>query len=107
MLDFVINSVNMLEIETGSCDILGADFTAILKEIFMIIQIAVPCLVIVLCSVDMAKAVISQDDKAMKMSMSNAVKRVCVGVAIFFVPTLLDFLLKMAGFLTGTCDISG
>lgn len=106
MLDFVINSVNMLEIETGSCDILGTEFTAILKEIFMIIQIAVPCLVIVLCTVDLAKAVIAQDDKNMQAALSNTVKRVCIGVAIFFVPILLDFLLKLAGFAIGTCDIS-
>lgn len=106
MLDFAINSVNILEIETGSCDILGTEFTAILKEIFMIIQIAVPCLVIALCTVDISKAVISQNDQARSSALSSTIKRVCIGVAIFFVPVLLNFLLKLAGFAIGTCDIS-
>lgn len=108
MLDFVINSVNMLAINFPSasdCSILGADFTQILNEVFMWIQIAVPCLVIVLCTVDLAKAVIAQDDKNMQAALSNTVKRVCIGVAIFFIPILLNFVLAVAGFASGICNI--
>lgn len=110
MLDFVINSVNMLAISFPSasdCSILGTSFTQILNDVFMWVQISVPCLVIVLCTVDLVKAVIAQDDKNMQAALSNTVKRVCIGVAIFFVPTLLNFLLAMAGFASGTCSIGG
>ena len=115
MLDFVINSVIMLASFTewvglptaSDCSVLGASFKSVLEDIFSWIQIAVPCLVIVLCSVDMAKAVISQDDKSMQSALSNSIKRVCVGVAIFFVPILVNFLLYLAGFASGTCSIGG
>lgn len=54
---------------------------------------------------DIAKGVIAQDDKATRAALSSAVKRVIIGVAIFFTPLLLDFTLKMAGFASGTCSI--
>lgn len=101
MIDFVMNNILMLK----ECDILG-DFSDILKELFMIVKVSVPCLVLVLCSVDITRAVISQDDKGMKESLTRVVKRVSIGVCIFFVPILLEFLLKIAGNITGTCGIS-
>ena len=108
MIDFVTNNILLMAIKFPSaadCSVLGADFTSILNEVFMWIQIATPCLVILLCSVDLAKGVIAQDDKAMQQVLPTIVKRVGIGVAIFFVPILLNFILMIAGFASGLCNI--
>ena len=101
----MINLLNNLNILESDCSILGPAFTDILQEIFMIIKVATPCLVLVLCTVDMAKAVMAQDEKAIKEAQSHAIKRVIIGVAIFFTPTLINFILELTGKLSGTCGI--
>lgn len=106
MIDFLINNLNNLLI-TGSCSVLGTEFHDILKEVFGWIQIAIPCLVLVLCSIDFASAVISQEQKDMQAALNRVVKRVMIGVAIFFVPTLIEFMLDLAGIASGVCGIGG
>lgn len=107
MIDFLVNNLNNLLI-TGDCyGVLGKELTELLEELFNWIQIIVPCLVLVLCSVDCASAVIAQDEKAIKETLNKIVKRVIIGVAIFFVPILLDILLDFADIVTGVCGIGG
>lgn len=106
MIDFIISNINILGILVEDCtSFIGEDFYAILKEVFTAIQIAVPCLVVVLCSVDMVQAVVSQDDKSMKNAQGKAIKRIIIGAAIFFVPLLLDILLDLSGLAIGTCSL--
>lgn len=109
MLDVIINGLNILTIGainfTDGCSILGDKFLGILKEVFTYIQIAVPCIVVVMCSVDMLSAVTSQDDKGMSAALHKSIKRLIIGAAIFFIPVLLDVFLQMAGLATGVCNI--
>lgn len=108
MFDFIINSLNFLAASlpsTADCSLLGKDFQKILNEVFEWLQLATPCLVILLCSIDLAQAVIAQDEKSMQAALPKVVKRVGIGVAIFFLPILLDFILKMAGIASGICKI--
>ncbi len=100
-MDFLINYINVLD----DCSILGTEFNNILQEIFTIIKIAVPILVLVLCTVDMVKAVMAQDEKAVKESLSNSIKRLIIGVVVFFMPTIINVLLDFAGMATGVCGI--
>lgn len=64
---------------------------------FNIIQIAAPILLIVLGSVDLAGAVISNDNDALKKATSKLGKRAIAAVAIFFVPLLVKLLIGMTG----------
>lgn len=110
MIDFFINNINSLTIGSikftkDSCSILGAKFYEILSDVFTWIQISVPILVIVLCTVDMLSAVTSQDEKGMSAATSKSIKRLIIGVAIFMVPIILDVFLKIAGLSTGTCSL--
>lgn len=113
MMDLIINNTNVLasgviEMFNGDCAAkLGGQFLSILKEVFMWIQISVPCLVLVLCTVDIFKAVVAQDEKEMKSCLRHIVKRVAVGVAIFFVPMLINILFGFVGVANGTCGIGG
>lgn len=108
-MNFLLRNINMLftvSVTKGECDaILGPDATELLMKIFGWIQIATPCLVLVLCLVDLSKAVIAQDDNAMKKAQNNAIKRVIIGVAIFFVPIIINLILEFAGIAAGTCEI--
>ena len=68
-----------------------------------IILILVPIAVVVLCTIDMARAVMEQNDKEMKVATTKAVKRIIIGVAIMFIPLLINTVLKIAGFASGSC----
>lgn len=104
MMDFIMNSTMFLAVR---CTLLGADLTNILNEVFTWIQYAIPALTVVLCTVDIAQAVISQNEENIKKAQSKAIKRIMIGVAIFFVPTLLKILLNYGGNIVGTCGIGG
>lgn len=104
MIDFIMNNTMFLVVQ---CSLLGDELTDLLNEIFTWIQIAIPCLAVVLCTVDIVQAVISQSDENIKKAQSKTIKRVMIGVAIFFVPTLLKILLNYGGNLIGTCGIGG
>lgn len=108
MLDFLINNLYSLFAVSGNCTaVLGKELTELLKEVFEWVQIATPCLVLILCTVDCVSAVISQDEKGMQKALHNSVKRISIGVAVFFAPVLLGVLLDLAGIATGVCGIGG
>ncbi len=88
-------------------DVLSADLQEVLKDLYTALMIAVPILVTILCVVDILRAVVAQDDKDMGQAQARAIKRVIVGMATFFVPLLLDIILELAGFASGTCGIGG
>lgn len=91
----------------SDCSILGDELTSVLQDIYKAIQIAVPVLVILLSSVDIAKAVVAQEEKDMQAAVSKSIKRVIIGMAIFFVPLILGVLLDLVGIASGTCGIGG
>ena len=101
------NNDNGVETNADDCSILGKDFNDLLKDIFLWIEISVPCITLLLCTIDIAKATISQDEKGIKEAQARAIKRVIIGIIIFFVPTIINFLLKIVGILSGTCGIGG
>ncbi len=111
MIDFIANNFyNLISILPQECSLLngntnGESMQDILNELYLIVEIATPILVVLLCTIDIAKAVIAQDDNEMKKSQSRSIKRLIIGLAIFLIPTLLDALLKLAGLAQGICKI--
>lgn len=57
-----------------------------------IFQIGIPILLILMGSIDLGKAVISSDDKAIKESTSKLIKRCIAAIAIFFIVTIVTLL---------------
>ena len=104
MMNFIISNLSLL---ASDCTLLGDELTGILKDIFSWIMIAIPVLTVVLCTVDLTKAVIAQDDGAIKKAQSTCIKRIMIGVALFFVPLLLNLFLSYGGSIVGTCGIGG
>lgn len=67
------------------------------------IRISVPIILIILGSVDFAKAVLSDDQQELKKSTGRFVKRCIIAVAIFFIPSLIMYILS---FIDKVADVS-
>ena len=102
----LMESINILLI-TGDCTILGKPLAENLDYIYTAIEITIPIIVLVLCTIDLTKAVIAQEEGEMKKAQSRAIKRIAIGLCIFFVPLLTDVILDIAGIATGVCGIGG
>ena len=62
----------------------------IVKLALGLIQIVVPILLIIMGSLDLAKAVATQDEKVMKSTMATLGKRVVFAVAVFIVQLVMN-----------------
>lgn len=94
--------ISMLD---SDCSILSDKEMELLNEAFFAVKVCVPILCVVLIAIDILKAVTSGDEKNMKDAQNKAVKRLIIGVVIFFIPTLVNIILKWAGFAFGICGI--
>ena len=81
----------------------GFDFVIrIIKNgLFPILQIGIPIILIVLGTLDLGKAVISSDDKAVKEAQSKLIKRCIYAILVFFIVTLINLLFTMVGNIAG------
>ena len=65
--------------------------------VFFIVKILIPIVLIIFGSIDFGKAVIANKDDEIKKSAKSLVMRAIAGVIIFFVPTLLNFVVELIG----------
>ena len=54
----------------------------------------------VLGSIDLGKAVISSDDKSIKIASTKLLKRIVAGICIFFIPVIIKVLFSMIGIIS-------
>ncbi len=80
-------------------------FAYLLQEVFDVIKLLVPVLLIVLTVVEFTKAVTSGKNDAIQVAFKHTVTRLIVGFLIFLLPTLIDFIMELLG-LYDTCGIS-
>lgn len=79
-----------------------------LNFVFNLIKYAAIILLLVLTIVDFLKAIVSGKDDEIKKATSKTIKRVIICIIIFFLPTLINFLLELLGLSTNpTCGIGG
>lgn len=65
------------------------------KGVLSIIQIGIPILLIIMGTIDLAKAVMSSDDKEIKGATSKFVKRAIAAIAVFFVVTFVTLIMDL------------
>ncbi len=63
----------------------------------LVFKIVIPILLIIFGMIDLGKAVISSDDKAVSKAAKSLLNRVIAGVCIFFVPTIVGVIFSMVG----------
>lgn len=68
----------------------------ILDTILQYVRIIVPILIVLLGSLDLAKAVTSGKEDEMKKAQTTFIKRIIAGVLVFFVPVLVDIIMGLA-----------
>lgn len=85
----------------GPCRGFGFVVRIIKNGLFPILQIGIPIILIVLGTLDLAKAVISSDDKAVKEAQSKLIKRCIYAILVFFIVTLINLLFTMVGNIAG------
>ena len=65
--------------------------------VVVIIKIVIPLLLIVLGMVDLGKAVISNEDKAINKSVTKLIQRFIAAVVVFFVPSIVNAVFNAIG----------
>lgn len=92
--------------EYKACDQLLSDgVVSVLKEIFIIIEIATPIILIIMSMIDFTKAVVSSDNDAVNKALARFIKRLLIAAAIFLAPTFVEFILDVTGLSDGVCGI--
>ena len=81
-------------VHADGCDaLLTREAAQFIKDIVTLVRIAVPILLIVLCSSDFVSIVTGQDEKVTKTAISRIIKRFICAAAFFFVPLILQLIL--------------
>ena len=80
-----------------SCAGIGPIVALIKNGVFPIIQIGVPILLVLMGTIDLGKAVMSNDDKEIKGATSKLIKRAIMAVAVFFVVFLVNLVFGWLG----------
>ena len=93
----------------GDCNMLY-DIMPYLEKVFTWVKIAVPIALICFGIIDFSTPVLSGDKDALSKAISRFIKRCIIGIAIFFVPTLVKILLNIyndvSGANTSTCGLA-
>ena len=61
----------------------------------LIFKIVIPLILIILGMVDLGKAVVSSDDKAISKAAKSLLMRVIAAICIFFIPTIVSFVIRL------------
>lgn len=69
----------------------------LLQKILNYVKIIGPIIVIVLSTIDFVKVVVTGDDKEMGKAQNKLFMRLILCLLLFFIPTLVSFLLNMFG----------
>ena len=94
MLDDVIINVE------SNCYGFDSLVRVIRDGVFPIVQIAIPIILLVLCTFDLGRAVIGSDDKENKKILKRIVRRLVYAILIFFFITIINLVFTMVGSIT-------
>lgn len=91
--------LDLFQIMEGNpaCNGIGPVVALIKNGVFPIIQIGIPILLILMGTIDLGKAVLGNDDKAIKQATSQLIKRAIAAVAVFFVAVLVKVIMGWLG----------
>ena len=88
-----------IEIDNMKCEDLirtDSDLAKIIDKYVTYIRIIVPILIVVLGTLDFAKAMFSGEESNMKKAQKRFLIRLGVGALVFFVPTFVSVILNIA-----------
>ena len=80
------------------CGLFGENSWPYIKNLYKLVKIIIPALIIVLGMIDFMKVLFSGEEKDMKASGTKFLKRIIAGVVFILLPVLLEFLIGLFGF---------
>ena len=83
--------------DVPGCAGIGPIVQFIKNGVFPVIQIGIPILLILMGTIDLGKAVMSNDDKEIKGATGKLIKRAIAAVAVFFVVTIVSVVMGWLG----------
>ena len=89
-----------------NCEGLAPVVKLIKNGVFPIIQVGIPILLILFGTLDLGKAVVSNDDKEIKAATGKLIKRAIMAIAVFFVVLLVRIVFDWIGAGTGAGEKS-
>ena len=78
----------------------SAEIWQIVGWFLFVVKIVIPIILIILGMLDLGKAVVASDDKAIQKSAKSFLMRVIAAVAVFLIPTVVGLVFKMIGSFT-------
>lgn len=72
-----------------------ANIWRVLGLVVNVIKIVIPLVLIILGMLDLGKAVVEDDDKAINKAVTRLVKRFIAAVVMFFIPTIISAIFSM------------
>lgn len=101
-----IISVNAYEkVSCGGIKQIPKKFPEMTNSIMVIIQIAVPVLLVVMGSIDLVKGVTAGKEDEIKKGQQLFIKRLITGVLIFFIIVVVKFLISLINDATNSENI--
>ena len=67
-----------------------ASIWGLLGYVIMVFKIVIPLLLIILGMIDLGKAVVASDDKAISKSVNTLIQRFVAAIIMFFIPTIVS-----------------
>lgn len=80
---------------------LPSEIAGIIRAVFLILQICVPVGIIVMGSLDFAKAVIASDADKIKKNQKKFITRLITGALVFFVFVIVKFAIRITDTTSG------
>ena len=87
-----MNLFNILACEYGTGD--GASISELTRLAINLLKIFIPIILIILGIIDLAKAVMANEEKEMKESQKRLIKRIIYALVVFFVISLVQLIFK-------------
>ena len=78
----------MLLLEKNFCQT-SAGLWQLVGKVLLVFKIVIPLLLIIFGMIDLGKAVVASDEKAIKTATNSIIKRLIAAVVIFFIPTMV------------------
>ena len=67
----------------------SAGLWQLVGKVLLVFKIVIPLLLIIFGMIDLGKAVVASDEKAIKNATNSIIKRLIAAVVIFFIPTMV------------------
>ena len=73
-----------------------SDILRVVGYFLLVFKIVIPLILLILGMIDLGKAVVSSDDKAVGKAVKSLAMRIVAAICIFFIPNIIGLVLKLA-----------